>query len=425
MRNFPIIIEALDLKTFEFIGTPIQSSKDLILVAIGNTNDFNTAYVKKEEDAIKLGLHEDIDSGMYVTEELLGNLFKQKWAAFNCGIKFKNIIKKYPKTNIISENKNYTFGVEIETYSGFLPNYVRNKLAVAAHYDGSIRDEFGHKSTGAEYVTDVLYNDAGFKHLNDVFFEISRRCKINNTCSLHVHLGGMSFNKEFIVLMYKLGYIIQDEIFSLMPPSRRNNEYCQKISGKALTKSGSPVHIYGFPNGVKKTPFSVVKQEINTVYENIVAEISLGHKPSLRINKKLNHPNGRFCGYNRSTPRYWWLNFLPSLFTMEEGRLHTFEFRAHSATLNYEKAKNWILICMGIISYAENNSEKILNSPMQPGYISLEEIIRSEYKKKANYLCDYMNTRKLKFNKDGKNAEIIEYDYHENINEECKTIRVI
>lgn len=425
MHTISGLIEELDLTTFEFIARPITSvQSNFVEVAIQSNGDFIMAYVENEKKALEFNLVEDISSGLYVTESLLGNMFVRKWEQFNNPKYFPKLLAKNPKSNRLSEGKDYTFGVEIETYDGFIPKHIRSRLAMSSCYDGSIRDSNNTKSTGGEYVTEVLRYDIGFKHLNDILFEIARRCKINKTCSIHVHLGNMNFNQEFIVLAYKLGMIIQNEIFEMMPASRKKNEYCQFIDGKAFTyeKNSSPVF-----KDVKKVKHLEREEIMTRAYKGIVHQISLGHDPSIKINKKLNHPAGRFCGYNRATPRYWWLNFVPTLFTIEKDRTHTLEFRSHCATMNFEKTKAWILICMGIVSFVENYKEAVYNAKLETGSITLSEIMLKTYPRKGVYLNHYISERKRKFNSTQfppYRAETDEYDQYKNINRESTCLEM-
>lgn len=405
------ILTSYDQKTHEFTYEVQNIYNNYVDVIVENPDGyFDILYVKTEEDAINLGLVEDLRSGCFVSENLLKKIPKKESPRFESSKFFYDYSKRMPKTNNISENKDYTFGVELETYSGYIPNYIRKRLSISSHYDGSIRNSENQKMPGGEYVTDVLRYDSGFKHLKDITFELSRRCLINHTCSVHIHFGNIIFNKEFIVLLYKLSIIIQNELFLMMPPSRRKNEYCQFVSSKPLELVTPSCF-----KDVRKVNKNDTKAYINDAYSQIVKCISLGKMPSSSINKNLNHPNGRYCGYNRSSPRYWWLNFLPTLFTIESGRDHTIEFRAHSATLNYEKIKNFILICMGILSFVEDHKEDIYQARLVPGSITLSEIMLKTFPKKAQYLINYITQRKIKFA--SPNTENDEYDYVKNISE--------
>ena len=302
-------------------------------------------------------------------------------------------------TCLISEGKRYSWGVEIETYEGFIPTYLRSRLNIDCQYDGSILDGNGHKDTGGEYTTGVLIGDNGFTHLYKICYELARRCKINNTCSIHVHIGGVIFNKEYVVLLYKVLEDIENELFSMMPPSRRVREHCRPMKklNINLKKRGVPYDIL-----------------IDKYYSIIVKMVSLGQDPGPRINKKLNHPQGRYCNYDRNTPRYWWCNFVPTLFNIKGKDNYTIEIRNHSASFNFTKIKNWVLICMGIVSFVENHQKEILVGSK----VSIFDIIRTTYPGKGDYLIKYIKSRIKMFEEPASAAlyEVEEYKPANNLN---------
>jgi hypothetical protein len=352
------------------------------------------------EDAIKYGYSEDLNTGTFY--DIRSILLKKPSISINGFNKFnktvfektsENLLKFGEKslTNLISESKPYTFGIEIETCSGLVPLHVSQDYNMSCEYDGSIVSDDGKKGSGGEYITGVLYGDAGFAHLHNILSELNKRCGINKSCSVHVHLGNIKFNKQFIVLLWKLTQSLEPELYSIMPPSRIRREHCK------------PMQKLSFPFNVKDTSFEML---IDKYYRNIIKILSLGKSASKTLNKKFNHPAGRTCGYDRSTPRYWWLNFIPAVFNIKGFNNYTIEFRMHSATLNFEKVKNWILICMGIVSYVENNQHQIIDN----NNFTLEEVLKATYPTKCSYLINYINQRKEFFASSSADAnEKIEY----------------
>lgn len=296
-------------------------------------------------------------------------------------------------TNLISEGKDYTIGYEIETSSGFIPHYVHKYLNICCVYDGSIRDDNGKKRVGGEYVTGVLKGDAGFKHLYEIMKELSKRCTINKTCSFHVHVGNFNQSKTTIVALYKLAQMVENEVFQMMPPSRSMSNHAHKM---------------------KKVNFTFNKSEsydmnIDRLYRDIFRIISLGKSPGKNLNRNNNHPAGDHCGFDTSTPRYWWVNFVPLLFNLKGPGNWTIEWRAHSATLNFTKAKNWSLIVQGLVYVAENYPKLVFDSKT----FTLEKAMKLAYKGKGNYLSRYINERKEIFKERGKLVEGLEYSVDE------------
>jgi len=371
-----------------------------------------TYYVLNPEIAIKIGLLESIYDGIFYqkgfwnpsTEPIKYHDFEYP----NITSSTKDLIKygiKSP-TNVITENKNYSFGVEIETAAGYIPSYVAANLNMKSVYDGSIRDNQGNKHVGGEYVTGVLFGDNGLRHLNKIVTELSQRCSINNTCSVHVHVGNLSFNKETIVLLWKTCQAVESELFAMLPTSRSTSLYCNKM--KQL-----PIKF-----NKKGYSYDVL---IDEYYKKIFKIISLGKEPCKTINKEFNHPAGHSCGYDTSTPRYWWINFIPAMFNLKGKGNYTIEFRPHSATLNFIKIKNWILIVLGIVSFVENHQKFIINNDK----ITLRDIIKLTYPNKHEYLMEYINKRTEFFSVRGNNSlsEKSEYEPISNQNSSITTLK--
>ena len=218
-------------------------------------------------------------------------------------------------TYSITNGMRYTFGVEIETSRGSL--YEHDDFNLKAVYDGS--------TSGPEYVTGVLKGDYGFNHLKDICEAVAEDHEVNKRCGIHVHVGGI-FNRLFTIMLLRLGYQIQDEIYRMMPPSRLGNTYCKYIPDYVmdinLTNWRKHLGKYIHGSGV----------ELN---ENCNKKSHLGSYPSTR---------------------YRWINCVN--FSSNSGK-PTVEFRNHGASMNYDKIRNWTLICMAIVRYAENNQKKI------------------------------------------------------------------
>ncbi len=302
-------------------------------------------------------------------------------------------------SHILTEGLKYTFGVEIETISGFLPYWVyfSNKLSLTCVRDGSLRNPDGSE-TGGEYVTGVLDGDLGFYNLKKSLSKISERCTIDSRCGIHVHVGGCNFNPQFSVLAYILALKIEDEVFNTLPPSRKDNDTC----GRLIPKD--------YLNILKKYNLN---HGVDICYLDFFKSLSNGRELSREFNKLKAHPGGRYTDrYSRNIPiaqlyRYKWLNFIPCNFNMkgnERNPVYTIEFRSHPASLNFEKIKNWVLFCFAFCNYVENKSNDIINKDV----ITIEDILQYSYPKKYKELVEYFNKRKETFSKDSENASKIE-----------------
>lgn len=312
------------------------------------------------------------------------------------GQSFKSYMENKPKIYNAMFGKKYTFGVEIETSSGYIPERFDSELFYSAVHDGSLRDEEGN-TYGGEYVTDVLYGDLGLLQLRKLTNELSKRCMINHKCGLHVHLGNVNFNKENVVLMYNLYQRLEREIFGMLPKSRTNNEYCRKL--KALTFDIN--HLKGNQR----------EYYIDYYYNNIMHYLSQKDFCNKNINKKHDHPKGFKCNYDHSSARYCWVNFIPAVFNTRKNNIYTIEFRPHSATTSYKKIKNWLFICIALVDIVENHKSELYNN----FEMNLHEIIKIVYPKTYLKISDYIHKRTSKFNNIEMRPEDVEAtDYVDN-----------
>lgn len=322
------------------------------------------------------------------------------------------LLGKFSPTFLLSEGLKYTFGVEIETSSGYVHRleYNANNLNMSCDHDGSIK--------GGEYVTNVLTGDAGFKQLHKITSFLKSRCKIDKTCGIHVHIGGTVFNKSFSVFSYLLGVKLQNDLFKMLPKSRRHNKFCGDLPD------------FNFNNILKEFGYNY---GVQIAYEYLFKELSSGTDLSKNANKMLNHPYGRYCGQYHDVDfdtilRYKWLNLVPCNFNVRHFDFYnlskkqrsmartdlpfTIEFRNHSASLNYVKIKNWVLICMAFVNYVENHKEEILKKD----FITVEDIIKKVYKKNSKYLLEYIKNRKSHFNNTNEELELNTFNSPESIN---------
>ena len=353
--------------------------------------------------AKELGYYYHMVNECYVRKEVNKALFSTSNKEFR---KFDNTVKYDPKklprsrffgtaspTNLITEGNNTKFGVELETADGFLtlPNFF--DLNVKCVYDGSLKDSDGH-AYGGEYVTGILRGDLGFNQVNKICKELIKVSTINSKCGMHVHVNVVPTNL-FIVNLYKLLLLIEDEMFSYIPKSRRNGPH-----SKVLPELPSL-------NNLSLNLVDRVDREFitNHYYNWIRTSVANKGADQTRLPSHIRHPMGDKCNYDKSTMRYCWVNFVPALFirdgykgdykTYED---YTIEFRSHPGTLNFTKTKNWIKLCLAIIKYAENNQDLIFKPE---GYkLTVDQIIKFCYPKSKNNMISYFSERAALFSDD-------------------------
>jgi len=252
---------------------------------------------------------------------------------------------------------NYTFGVELETSRGNNSEMERevyeNNLNTLACYDGSIN--------GREYVTGVLKGNQGLEELEAICNSLNNtEHEVDRRCGVHVHIGGANFNRAFGAMALRLACQIQDDIFEMLPESRRSNSYCPKIDVRKYKNTN-------FKNANKK-----------------IAEFVFGRtKLDKHTNKKTDL--GRY-----PNTRYNWMNMVRC---SSQSNGETLEFRCHAGSLNFGKLKNWILVCMSIVRFIENNQARI----MKKGVTLLEILNEALPSEMRDEVFEYCNFRKTTF----------------------------
>lgn len=345
---------------------------------------------------------ESLLNGQFYHLHIFDPKYSQKHPKYQyrkCKSRFKTEVDDIkPTTYIKTLGKQYSFGLEIETSSGYLPPYLDTIIDYSAVHDGSLKDPDGH-TYGGEYVTGVLKGDKGLLQTKMLCNEVSKRCLINHLCGVHTHIGGVNFTKENIVLMYYLYSKLEKEIFSMLPKSRRDNEYCRKLPKLSIDlKEMTSVSQYMFLT--------------DYYYNQIIAILSQKDGFSEHVNKKRDHPRGHKCSYDHSTARYCWVNFIPAVFDTRGNGISTIEFRPHSATTSYYKIKNWLLICMALVDVIENHKNVIYTDPN----ISLSKVIELSYPKDNKKLLDYIEKRINKFSsKDNEESDYTDNEVDENV----------
>lgn len=296
--------------------------------------------------------------------------------------KFKTVLGKDVRkaASLIGD---VTFGTEIETKKGNLPNYYLSQLGVVICKDGSI----GYTP---EFVT-VPYSGAkGLQSLKNLFMELNKRCSTDYTCSLHYHIGTIRKDREFIVALFRLYSDIQNDLHRMLPYYKTNPE---GVKEKNYCKLLNPSMVERYINSD-----CTYQEKVSNSYKSIFNWILEGRSPDKYCNRKnKKHPNGaQKWGHHA---RYSSINFM-NLFMSNR---NTVEFRGHHAVLHPDKAINWFFICVAIVRYAENNSSKILSSTSK---VKLTDVLnyygntfKTEYAKSvSSYLIGYYNERVEYFN---------------------------
>ena len=322
----------------------------------------------------------------------------------------------------VTKGLKYTFGYELETSSGHVPPFIQSMLNCKTVRDGSC--------TGAEVVSGIIAGDSGFYQLNQTAYHYARACKINHKCGVHVHLGNVEFTKTFNVAMYKLGLLIQNEIFSMFPLSRqrtRNEYYINKGMFNGCCYKIPMLNGFEKKLNIEDKCVGDTMKKVEDMYHEMFTWLSGGNIPDSKKNKLQKHPA------HYPDARYVWLNFICCNFNRTKynfktsnpkekqdnlkllNEAATIEFRNHPASLSYRKISNWILICMALVNYAENNSYKILAADS----ITLKDVIDFTYGDYGKFLLTYIEECKAKYKglTEEESAKVEDEEYKKDVKE--------
>lgn len=293
-----------------------------------------------------------------------------------------DLIKENYNNKIIkSLLADYSFGIELETNSGFLPMSTLIQTGFIPLRDGSIN--------GYEYTSIPLSGMNGITKIENFTKEAKVNCSIDKFCSMHLHIGNHNFNKKELVAYYILMYQIQNEIFDFVPPYKRSEKYF--ASKKEVKDHCKPLKSLGLLNPLKKLSIA----ESYSIIRNFV------------IPEGMDLQSPKWNNFSR----YFFINLLPYFKKkhLDNENSGTIEIRIHEPTLSFEKILLWLIMNISFINYVKENSNKILLK----NKISLFDIIDNQIKNidLKNIIIEYIESRELRFLNEFVNGNYNEESY--------------
>lgn len=264
----------------------------------------------------------------------------------------------------------YTFGVEFETERGAIPEkYLLNSGLIACR-DGSI--------SGFEYTTIPLSGERGIQCIKNSCNLLKKYCACSPNESLHIHIGGVKRTVRNIAAIYRVGRLVENEIYSLFPYYYSNTSHFKK---KGYC---NPLYIAGNE-----------ESDARSVFLGIYNYLSGGHGRFTKFPTGT-HPMDRSGQHKwEISPRYHWLNLIPIIW----GNRGTIEFRCHTPTVVAGKVINWLFICVAMIKYAVKHSMELTTvSEADLGKLTLHKILREVYPHNiCKYLLEYIAARAVHY----------------------------
>lgn len=201
-------------------------------------------------------------------------------------------------------------------------NAVLWDAGAVAVYDGSLQ------SGGFEICTFPANGDAFINQITSITEAINnQRPIISSNCGLHIHVDATDYTAKDVTNFMKLYCLIEHAIFSTLPPSRKDNRYCAKI-----TEDKNNLNFL-FTKGVKSSHVAM-----RTAYDCIP-----NNKSNLEYLKRCKKPDSRYKAVNLSSWFY-------------QG---TIEFRMFSGTTSAEKIITWCNFWSNLLTLVKTT----LNTP--------------------------------------------------------------
>lgn len=401
-------------------------------VTVGHDSPFNGRGGNRQncisaEVATKLGYIESVHDGVFYSAEVTKNNRPHTDVWYNCGQRlgyyehfdlnlyemegnrYRDLLERYFNKNIkelrCSPSMKYlskflgkhSFGVEQEVGGGFLPERYCFKYGALPLKDGSL------PPSGWEYAM-LPYNGAkGLQALQEVYDVFKKYTRPDKFCSLHIHVGNNRHDKLYVIALYMLCYHLQHEIAELVPPFKKDARYF--VEKKNAMDHCKYLNSLGL---MDNCIFDVNSSEqlcanVSEYYNRIFTFLNEGVPPGKKFNRKNRiHKSTGKQKWNWHN-RYYWVNFLPLEFKPSK----TIEFRLHQSTVNKYKVFTWLFICIGLVRFADRYTKQIINcdekyrlSDIMEEYATnfgtMKETKQSRFL--ANYLKDYIASRKMKFN---------------------------
>ena len=265
--------------------------------------------------------------------------------------KNKQHINKFIDFKFINELP-YTFGLEFETASGFIPQHQLYDLGLIPLRDGSI--------TGIEFSTVVLKGNNGLNLLKQQIETLNTHTIFDKDCSLHIHFGNFNLDPEVLLWV--------------------NNLFCASNISNYLPELTFYTNLYKTNNEKNYCEFNEKFTTFDQMYYVLVGKQFYGdlyqpHPKDLSGTRKWNVRS-----------RYKAVNFINAL--CYDGP-KTIEFRMLRPTYNFDKILGWLFIYGAFIKYAEQHVGKS-QLPLRQR-ISLDNIIHSVYSAElADVLCEFL-----------------------------------
>lgn len=345
------------------VNLPKASESVNVFLANQESND-NTKYVLARgysyaEDGLPLS------KMPFLFEEKLNNNIDTRRGGISGAVTYFKPSKvssrpHFSQTKKLTGGIGYTFGIEMETVAGNVPNILCEKYGFRKIGDGSTRLDHVPNQRHYEYVSSVLHGDIGLSKAMNFTDAKAMFTLFSEKCSTHIHVGGNEkgslktdtpiFNRRFSAYAIKLGVQVESSLASLFTQERNPaiNKYCSSISK------------------YKSSRYKSRKDQNRLIASYVFSQANL----DARFNSK--KPVGKW-----DKAKYKWLNLINCNASNGDRRDETFktiEFRIFPPTNSASKLRFYVLISLAFVWFVENRQRMI-----EQGGVTIDKVLEEAY----------------------------------------------
>lgn len=283
-------------------------------------------------------------------------------------------------------------GVEFESENGSF-NGLYNDIPrdCGIEHDGSLDNGIEVQTPPRKGLALENMIDSVTSVLNDHGFEPTTKAGLH----VHIDIRDIKDNPRKLSRLFKTLFVSEDILFSMLPPSRWQNTYCNPLS-----------KTYGFDDFKAK-----IFEQVDTTMADLTCDrIHLISETEPEPLDEFGHY--AWCYNYPASARTWckkqkldidYIKKNPTRYMavnvqamFEHG---TIEFRHHASTLNPIKVKNWIKLLLTLVNYSQTryNDKEIIGLLRTPFTPTKLEKFYNVFKIDRN-LQSYINSRIAKFN---------------------------
>jgi len=360
--NCERLVKCMDINKFINNETILSMNCDS-LCNINDIKSYNKFYI----DFNKISAITPYDFNLSYNSETMMQTFQSSFEnnKFNMSENSKSLSKYI---------KDFTFGVEYETWDGRIPTYLCATNGLIPVRDGSLRHD---GICGFEYASVIMNGLTGLNAIKSQCEALNKYTIFNEKCSMHIHVGNIERTKDNLIKLYQAFYSIQDSIYSMFPS-------CLKHTSEYKLKDYC-------------SPLPLMPDDENAIVKWLSDETELfkhfGRNHPRDINSQSKwHINSRYSICN-----------LNNFYYTDRG---TVELRISTPTFNHNKVVALLLLVCLIVDEAINNKfystvEELINATMDGNekdwminYIKFRQDNLSLFKKDENGNVKYFETMK-------------------------------